>query len=175
MSQYIPKTAMSRLVPSTSSGTAAHPGSPVCRSEACARRPSQRMREPRWAAMTHNSAAVATIAPSVAPMTWPMAEPPAGGELLFAKTIDCSTGVRPSLIRGSSFHVSGTAFPKPSAGRGGESDPAARRACRRRIKRIADQADDRVVIAQVRVVDQVERAVGLHPEVADPSFLDERG
>ena len=80
MSQYIPKTAISSVPPSTVVGTDAQPGSPVSRSASAPERASHLMRPLRCAAITQMRIAVATVAPRVAAITCPMAAPPAGGE-----------------------------------------------------------------------------------------------
>src|SRR5919202_6659995 len=79
MSQYIPNTAISRLTAMNALGNDAQPASPVLRSATAASLPTHSILPLRWAVMIQSRIAVATIAPSVAPMTWPIAAPPAGG------------------------------------------------------------------------------------------------
>src|SRR5205085_118991 len=82
MSQYIPNTATSRLTPINSTiGNAAHGARPQAREHHPAARPKNRTRPERWPETSASRPAVTTPAPSVAPITWPIALPPAGGVL----------------------------------------------------------------------------------------------
>src|SRR5690349_3443188 len=81
MSQYIPKTAIRRLPPISALGSDAQPGRPLTRSEYLASLPTHWIFPLRCAVMIQSRIPVAIIAPTVAPMTWPMAAPPAGGSL----------------------------------------------------------------------------------------------
>jgi hypothetical protein len=80
MSQYIPNTAVSRLTSSSSTvGSADQPGTPAWRPSVSAARPNNRMRPVRWPATSASRPAVTIVIPSVAPITWPIAAPRAGG------------------------------------------------------------------------------------------------
>src|SRR3954464_2843513 len=81
MSQYIPKTAVSREMPRKAPGSDDHPATPVSRSAKLARRPTHLMRPLRCEMQIHRRIAVATAAPPVARATWSRPDPPAGGWL----------------------------------------------------------------------------------------------
>ena len=78
MSQYMPSTAVSSDTFSTSTGRAAHSGSPVARLAAAAARASQSMRPLRCHEISSAISAVAAPAAAVAPIASPAAAPPAG-------------------------------------------------------------------------------------------------
>jgi hypothetical protein len=82
MSQYIPNTAVISETPSIAPGSDAKPATPDTRSANAARRETWSMRPLRCAATIASIAPVTIIAATVAPITWPMAAPPAGGDAL---------------------------------------------------------------------------------------------
>jgi hypothetical protein len=82
MSQYMPSRATSSDTDASPSGRAAHAGSPwATRSAAAEARASKPVRPARCRATSNASAAIPPRPKVVATATWPMAAPPAGGEV----------------------------------------------------------------------------------------------